>query len=367
MSELQNLLDKYCPNGCEYKKIDDLCKINPKSPIGAKKAKELPAGQYPFFTSGSNIYYVDEYSIDGENIFINDGGVAGFNYYYGKANYADHVISIKPINISAKYMYYYLDSKTQYINSNMFRGTGLKNICRSIFFSFEIPVPPLPVQEEIVRILDKFTELETELETELDMRKKQYEYYRNKLLSLEDYNGEVEEITLGDIYKFRYGKGNNIPTDGGEYPVYGGNGICGWHNEWNSEDAPVIGHIGAYAGLVKWAKGKHFVTYNGVICTHINDKVDKRFAFYLLLIQDFLSEQKGSQPFVSYDALKKPVVKYPVDVNEQKRIVSLLDSFDKFIDDISEGLPAEIKLRHQQYEYYRDKLLAFKRLERETV
>ena len=155
-----------------------------------------------------------------------------------------------------------------------------------------------------------------------------------------------EEMTIGDIYDFQYGTGNNIPTNGGEYPVYGGNGIAGYHYEYNSEDAPVIGHIGAYAGLVQWAKGKHFVTYNGVICKHKNKKVNQRFAYYLLLTQDFLSTQKGAQPFVSYSSLKAPVVKIPP-LEEQQRIVDILDRFDKLCNDISEGLPAEIEARQK--------------------
>lgn len=170
-------------------------------------------------------------------------------------------------------------------------------------------------------------------------------------------------MQLCDIYDFKYGKGNNIPKEGGAYPVYGGNGIVGYHNEYNSEDAPVIGHIGAYAGLVQWAKGKHFVTYNGVICRHKNKDVNKKFAYYLLLSQDFLSSQKGAQPFVSYDALKKPFVKIPP-LAEQERIVSILDRFDTLCNDLTSGLPAEIEARQKQYEYYRDKLLTFQPLEK---
>lgn len=75
----------------------------------------------------------------------------------------------------------------------------------------------------------------------------------------------MEWKPLGKVYKFQYGKGNTIPTTGGKYPVYGSNGIVGTHSEFNSEDSPVIGHIGAYAGIVNWGKGKHFVTYNGII------------------------------------------------------------------------------------------------------
>lgn len=112
----------------------------------------------------------------------------------------------------------------------------------------------------------------------------------------------VEYRSLGNVYQFKYGTGNTIPTIGGEYLVYGSNGIVGSHNEYNSEDSPVIGHIGAYAGIVNWGKGKHFVTYNGVICKLIAEDVLEKYAYFQLLIQDFLSlAHSGSQPFVSYD------------------------------------------------------------------
>src|SRR5690554_1645934 len=138
----------------------------------------------------------------------------------------------------------------------------------------EIPIPcpdnpkkSLEIQAEIVRILDAFTAMTAELTAELNLRRQQYNYYRDQLLSFEE-GEDVKEMALGDIYDFQYGKGNIIPKTGGQYPVYGSNGIVGSHDEYNSEDSPVIGHIGAYAGIVNWGKGKHFVTYNGVICKH---------------------------------------------------------------------------------------------------
>jgi type I restriction enzyme S subunit len=153
--------------------------------------------------------------------------------------------------------------------------------------------------------------------------------------------------------------GNTIPTLGGEYPVYGSNGIVGTHNKFNSEDSPVIGHIGAYAGIVNWGAGKHFVTYNGVICKLINQLVHPKYAYYQLLKQDFNSMAKSaSHPFVSYDALNKVSIPIPPPA-EQEHIVAILDKFDALTNSITEGLPREIELRQQQYEYYRDLLLNF--------
>ena len=164
--------------------------------------------------------------------------------------------------------------------------------------------------------------------------------------------------TLGDIYDFQYGEGNTIPNTGGKYPVYGGNRLAGQHDQYNSENAPVIGHIGAYAGIVNWVNGKHFVTYNGVICK-IKTNINPRYGYYLLLLQDFRSQaHAGSQPFVSYDILKKATVRIP-DLSHQNSVVAILDKFEALVNDISIGLPAELSARRQQYEYYRGKLLTF--------
>ena len=117
--------------------------------------------------------------------------------------------------------------------------------------------------------------------------------------------------TLENIYQFQYGLGNTNPDNNGPYPVYGSNGIIGGFDKYNNEDAPVIGHIGANCGSVVFAFGKHFVTYNGVMCL-IKDKSEKWFGYNTLLIKDLMSQTRGSsQPFVSYDMLYELQVVLP--------------------------------------------------------
>ena len=147
--------------------------------------------------------------------------------------------------------------------------------------------------------------------------------------------------TLSDLYKFQYGTGNTIEDIGGDYPIYGSNGAVGFTNIYNSEDAPVIGHIGAYAGIVNWAAGKHFVTYNGVIC-QIKSGVNPKFGYYSLLNSGLQKRLRGStQPFVSYDLLDE-VKTYLPDLKTQDDIANTLSKIDAKIE-INNKINAELE------------------------
>lgn len=118
--------------------------------------------------------------------------------------------------------------------------------------------------------------------------------------------------TLKDIYQFQYGKGNNNPDDGGQYPIYGSNGIIGGYHKFNNENEPVIGHIGA-AGSLNYAFGKHYVTYNGIMCNIINPR-DNYFGYLTLYSQNLAAQVRGStQPFISYDMLYAIKIVLPAD------------------------------------------------------
>lgn len=133
--------------------------------------------------------------------------------------------------------------------------------------------------------------------------------YNKKLDSEIPVQWNVE--SLNTLYKFQYGKGNTNPDNSGIYPVYGSNGVIGGYHLYNSEDSPVIGHIGVNAGIVIFAFGKHFVTYNGVICNSLLEE-KKWFSFLTLKSLDLMSQTRGSsQPFVSYDMLYENIFCLP--------------------------------------------------------
>ena len=136
---------------------------------------------------------------------------------------------------------------------------------------------------------------------------------------------------LQNIYNFQYGKGNTIENIGGDYPIYGSNGIVGYTNKFNSESSPVIGHIGAYAGIVNWANGKHYVTYNGVICK-IKKSADSKFGYYSLLNANVQRFVRGStQPFVSYDLINEIEIWLP-NIETQQKIAAVLCALDNKIE-----------------------------------
>ena len=146
--------------------------------------------------------------------------------------------------------------------------------------------------------------------------------------SIEKANPEWLVGTLQDLYTFQYGKGNNNPDNGGVYPVYGSNGIIGGYDEYNNEDAPVIGHIGINCGSLVFAFGKHFVTYNGVMC-NVNNPQNKYFGYLTLANSRLQAHVRGSsQPFVSYDMLYEiKAVLPPSEIVEQfeKQVIPLFE------------------------------------------
>lgn len=141
-----------------------------------------------------------------------------------------------------------------------------------------------------------------------------------------------EQRKLGDVYNFQYGEFNNNPDNGGEYPIYGANGIIGGYTKYNAEDSAIIGHMGAYAGYVVWASGKHFVTYNGTIARPSDDSLDSKFGYYMLSQKQIYRICAGSgQPFVSYADLNGIDIKIPIDKNEQEKIGVYFSTLDRLI------------------------------------
>lgn len=205
----------------------------------------------------------------------------------------------------------------------------INQITKSDFESILIPMPCPKERKEIVSILSNLDNLIDSIQELLDKKEKIKKSIMNTYFRITE---KKSKKLLGDLLKFQYGDGNIIPDNGGKYPIYGANGIVGGFTEYNSEDEIVIGHIGT-PGTVIWAEGKNFVTYNGTITTAINPNlIDLKYMYYLLLNYDIPSIAFGSsQPFLSYDKLKKVEVYIHDNINNQKMISGILTDVDNEI------------------------------------
>ncbi|WP_097470952.1 restriction endonuclease subunit S [Escherichia coli] len=298
--------------------------------------------------------------------------------YLGKeqAVTGGHATIFKPNStIIGKYFAYFTQTDSFANEKRKYsKGTKVIDVSASDMAKIIIPIPcpdnpekSLAIQSEIVRILDKFTALTAELTAELTMRKKQYNYYRDKLLSFEE--GGVEWKTLGEIVKMRAGQhisARNI-VDGKEgdfvYPCFGGNGIRGYVKE-KSHDGEhlLIGRQGALCGNVQRMKGQFYATEHAVVVSAMQG-IDIDWAFHMLTTMNLNQyASKSAQPGLAVGKLQELKLLVP-SIERQKYIAKILDKFDTLTSSITEGLPREIELRQKQYEYYRDLLFSFPRPE----
>ncbi|EIP0375706.1 restriction endonuclease subunit S [Escherichia coli] len=271
--------------------------------------------------------------------------------------------------ISPEYLYYALSSDSFFSYSMQHaKGAKMPRGSKDAILNYQIPIPcpsapekSLAIQSEIVRILDKFTALTAELTAELNMRKKQYNYYRDQLLSFKE--GEVEWKTLGEVAQFKRGTAiTQKQTTPGEIPVVANGPIPTYfHSESNRQgETIVIARSGAYAGYVSFWDQPIFLT--DAFSVHSDLKIVKpKFIYHVLQNKQehIHAMKKGAgvphvrvKEFETYDIPIPPIT-------EQERIVSILDKFDTLTNSITEGLPREIELRQKQYEYYRDLLFSF--------
>jgi type I restriction enzyme S subunit len=265
------------------------------------------------------------------------------------------IISSDKSKVLLKYIYYWLNT----LPSELVDGDH-KRQWISTFAEKKIPIPcpdspqkSLAIQGEIVRILDNFTELTAELTA----RKKQYNYYRDQLLSFD--NVEVEWKPLGEICENISSGKNKDKSDIGIYPVYGSTGVIGrTNNKVYEKEQILIARVGANAGRVNIAHGEYDVSDNTLIVKN-KENIKLKYLYYILVNLNLNQFAKGAgQPLITAGQLKSIQVPVPK-ITEQVRIASLLDKFDALTNSITEGLPREIDLRQKQYAYYRDLLLSF--------
>jgi len=277
---------------------------------------------------------------------------------------------------------YYLLSSDDFFSYNMQHAKGAKmpRGDKSAILKYQIPIPcpdnpakSLEIQSKIVRILDTFTELTAELTAELSLRKKQYNHYRDQLLSFEE--GEVEWRTLGELATLRRGRVMSkgyIEENAGVYPVFSSqtarNGMIGSIDTFDFDGNFISWTTdGVNAGTVFYRTGKFSITnVCGLVKIKNKSGLSYKFLYYWLSTEakKHVYSGMGNPKLMSHQVEKIPVpIPYPNNprksLDEQERTVTILDKLEALTFSITEGLPREIELRQKQYEYYRDLLLSF--------
>lgn len=378
MSRLEELIQEYCPNGVEYKELQSVLKIK-----NGKDYKSLGAGDIPVYGSGGIMTYVDSYVYDKPSVLIPRKGSIDKLYYVDTPFWNVDTVFYTEINVTIVLPRYVFHCLLREHLEKLNTAGGVPSLTQKVLNVVKIPVPPLPVQEEIVRILDSFTQLTAELQEKLDAelqaRKKQYEYYSNKLIPTKNVSYKsLDELCEAVDYRGKTPR----KVDKGVFLITAKNIRKGYidynkSQEYIAEEdymdvmrrgVPKLGDVlittEAPCGNVAQVDNENIALAQRVIKyrpkTH---ELDSTFLKYVLLgkeFQDKLNKAStgGTVRGIKGSKLHKLTIPIP-STKEQKRIVAILDRFDALCNDLSASLPAEIQSRQKQYEYYRDKLLTF--------
>jgi len=262
---------------------------------------------------------------------------------------------------------YYLLSSDAFFTYNMQHAKGAKmpRGSKPAILRYVVPVPPLEVQHEIVRILDKFTALEAELEAELEARQKQYAHYRTLLIN--SFDNKAKRQALGDIAQLTIGTfvKKTLQSDSYEFPVYnGGVQPTGYYTQYNAPaDSIVIAARGSI-GFTNYVKTNFWAGNSSYVIRELELNVHDRYLYHYLKHHEkglLKLRSTGSIPALNKRPLEKFLVALPP-IAQQYEVANTLDALDLLVNDLRFGLPAEIAARRKQYEHYRDQLLTFKEL-----
>ena len=387
MSRIDQLIKELCPNGVQYKTIGEIA-VDLYRGSGIKRNQLTDSGtpcvRYGEIYTTYDIWFSKCHSHTnlkeinnpkffnyGDILFAITGEsveeIAKSCAYIGEEKcLAGGDIVVLKHNQNPKYLAYALETSDARIQKSA--GKVKSKVVHSsvpAISKIRVPIPPLPLQEEIVRILDSFTELEAELEAELEERKKQYEYYRDNFLSFDKNDDKVKWIKLGEICEVLRGKRLTTRDLSNEekYPVFhGGNIPIGYYHTYNRmANSTMVINVGASAGTIGYSD-IDFWSSDGCFCFSHNDCLVQKYLFYYLQsIEHTIKSKvrKAGIPTLDSKVLEQLLI--PVlPIDRQQEIIRILSRFELICNDLSVGLPAEIQARRKQYEYYRDKLLTFK-------
>jgi type I restriction enzyme, S subunit len=409
MNKLDELIAQYCPNGVEFKELQEIFTIrNGYTPSTANKTY-WTNGKIPWFRMedirkngqilSNSVQHISQEAVKGGKLFPAHSILIATTATIGEhalitvphlANQQFTSLSLKTEfcnRFDMRFIFYYCFVLDKWCLSNT-SMSSFQSVNMSGFKKFKFPIPPLAIQAEIARILDKFTELTAELTAELTMRKKQYNYYREKLLTFDE--NKVEWKPLGEIGALI--RGNGLPktdfTDSGVPAIHYGQIYTYYGTSTTetksfvsaetakklkkvdmgdvvitntSENLEDVGKALVYLGKKQAVTGGHATIFKP------SERILGKYFAYFTQTSMFANQKKkyakGTKVIdVSATDMGKILIPIP-SLAEQARIVAILDKFDTLTNSLQEGLPKEIELRQKQYEYYREMLLTFPKQE----
>lgn len=371
MSKLEELIQELCPNGVPFVKLEELCPVMRGKRL--TKSQLSDDGQYVVYHGSKDtpLGFYDDYNVEGDTVIVvNTGGIGGVKYIKDNFWCSDGSFWIKHNDrINNKFLYYYLIQYEGYYLSQK-RVGGVPTIDKSVVSNTRIPVPPLEVQCEIVNILDTFEKYICSLKKELVLREKSYEAIMYQLLKKEDFKNFD---CLENYCYFEKGKTpiqKNIP---GCYPLVATTEHLQTSDNYQFDCEAVClplisarGHGVASITRIYYQSGKFAL--GNILCAIIptDNRIKAEFLRnYLFYYKDTLLVplmRGGANVALTVDSLKKVQILIP-SIDEQQSIIEKLRVFQEIISK-ENGLPTEIDRRQKQYEYYRDKLLSFKEVDR---
>ena len=362
LEDIQN-----CP--VEWKELGEVCSVNKGKQLN--KNLLIDDGLYPAYNGGQTYSgRTNDYNVEANTIIVSQGGAsAGFVNFVETKFWANaHCYYILPdeTQVKNRFVYHFLKMNQKYL-MDFQHGAGIPALKSDKLTKLLIPVPPIKIQDKIVQILDKFTNYVTELTSEFTSRKKQYSFYRDKLLLFEDDVYQVEWKTLGEVAENLDNMRKPVAKGGrslGIYPYYGASGIVDYVDSFIFDgDYLLISEDGANLVVRKTPiafsiSGKTWVN-NHAHVLKFDNIINQKFVNYYLNYLDLSPYITGAaQPKLNQQNLNNIKIPYP-SLEIQSRIVQVLDNFDMVCNDLNIGLPKEIELRQKQYEYFREKLLTF--------
>ncbi|GAA8380000.1 restriction endonuclease subunit S [Helicobacter pylori] len=412
MHKIERLLQTLAPNGVEFKTLEEVFEIKNGYTPSKNNPEFWKNGTIPWFRMEDirengrilkdSIQHITPKALKGKKLFPKNSIIISTTATIGEhallivdslANQRFTFLSKKAncnLALDMKFFFYQCFLLGEWCKKNT-NVSGFASMDMTAFKKYKFPIPPLEIQQEIVKILDAFTELNTELNIELKARKKQYQYYQNMLLDFNDINQNhkdakekltqkpypkrlktllqtlapngVEFRKLGEVCDFQKGKSitkkavtfGKVPViSGGRQPAY-------YHNEANrSGETIAISSSGVYAGYVSYWDIPVFLADSFSVSPKQKTLMPKYLFHYLTTQQDAIHATKstGGIPHVYSKDLQNFLIPIPP-LEIQQEIVKILDQFSILTTDLLAGIPAEIKARKKQYEYYREKLLTF--------